>query len=155
MTTAREIMSSPVSTLSHRESLYDAATELFRRGVSGAPVCNDDGGVVGVVSQGDLGEAWLLGDARGRTCIADVMSPDVATALPDEDVKDVAARMVFDGIHRVVVVDTEGTAIGLISPLDILRAVVAAGPFETRAPPREASRFASWPIESVEERQAK
>ena len=112
-----------------------AATEiaetLAQADVSGAPVVDGAGFVVGVVSQTDLvraaaaraapGDGW-----RGLTA-RHLMSPHAVTVRADTTVAEAARRMEIHGIHRVIVLDAEGArAVGVISMSDLLPLLVDA-----------------------------
>jgi len=145
--TARDIMTRSVLVLPRDGSLEEAALALSAHGVSGAPVCDPHGKLVGVVSKGDLAEGCLGPRAHACTSIGDVMSVDVAKTGPDASLDSVAQTLVFEGIHRIVVVDSDDSIIGIISPLDVLRAIVESGPMTVGATPRSSARFPSWPAE--------
>jgi predicted transcriptional regulator len=146
-TTARDIMTRTVFTLQRDATLGDAADALGARGVSGAPVCDSHGRVVGVISRGDLADAALGTRARPGACVSDVMSLDVLAVAPDEPLSTVASRMVFEGVHRMVVLDADQMLIGIITPLDVLRVVMHAGMLGAAAPTPPGARVSTSPSE--------
>lgn len=93
---------------------------LVERGVSGAPVVDDWGRVLGVVSKTDLVEHEVTSE-RGKHSVADIMMPMVFTLPPEAPIGQAAALMAYEGVHRVVVVDHKGCVVGLVSTLDIAR----------------------------------
>jgi CBS domain-containing protein len=93
---------------------------LLERGISGAPVVDDWGRVVGVVSKTDLLEHEVTSDRSART-VADVMMPMAFTLSPDAPIGQAAALMAYEGVHRIIVVDHRGCVIGLVTSLDIAR----------------------------------
>ena len=93
---------------------------LVERGVSGAPVVDDWGRVLGVVSKTDLVEHEVTSE-RGKRTVADIMMPMVFTLPPEAPIGQAAALMAYEGVHRVVVVDHKGCVVGLVSTLDIAR----------------------------------
>jgi CBS domain-containing protein len=100
-----------------------AALLLYHR-ISGLPVLDDGGQLVGVVSEADLigkpgatGEDATVGDVMSRPAVA----VDVATPIDE-----VAATMARAGIKRVPVL-REGALVGIISRADIVRWVAGAG----------------------------
>jgi CBS domain-containing protein len=121
------------------------ASLFLERGISGAPVVDDDARPIGIVSKTDLvreryeradtGTA-TEGDTREsstleelgfhteptqETTVAEIMMP-VAFCLPaNESIARAAALMAFEGVHRVPVVGNRGQVVGLVSPLDVLR----------------------------------
>ena len=74
---AKDIMTEGVICLDVKESVFDAAELLLGAGISAAPIVNDKGTVVGIVSEADLirraeigtapKKSWLSRGATGRT----------------------------------------------------------------------------------------
>ncbi|HTE51889.1 MAG TPA: CBS domain-containing protein [Kofleriaceae bacterium] len=93
---------------------------LLERGVSGAPVVDDWGRVVGVVSRTDLLEHEVTSLRQGKT-VADIMMPLVFTLQPEAPIGQAAALMAYEGVHRIVVVDGSGCVVGVVTSLDISR----------------------------------
>jgi CBS-domain-containing membrane protein len=93
---------------------------LLERGVSGAPVVDDWGRVLGVVSKTDLIEHEVTSQ-RGCKTVGDIMMQMVFTLPPDASIGQAAALMAYEGVHRVVVVDAKCCVVGLVSSLDIAR----------------------------------
>lgn len=93
---------------------------LLERGVSGAPVVDDWGHVVGVASKTDLVEHEVT-SKRGEKSVADIMMPVVFTLPPEAPIGQAAALMAYEGVHRVVVVDDRGCVAGVLSSLDVAR----------------------------------
>ncbi|HYU14448.1 MAG TPA: CBS domain-containing protein [Candidatus Acidoferrum sp.] len=93
---------------------------LLERGVSGAPVVDDWGRVVGVASRTDVIEHEVTSQ-RGVKTVADIMMPVVFTLPPDAPIGRAAALMAYEGVHRVVVIDHRGCVAGVVSSLDIAR----------------------------------
>ena len=102
----------------------DALVELFiQRGISGAPVVDQAGRPVGIVSKTDVlrDGAERAGGLPRHATVGDIMMP-VAFCLPaNESVARAAALMAFEGVHRLPIVGVEGEVVGLVSPLDVLR----------------------------------
>ena len=61
-TPVRQVMTTDVLTLRPSDTVDAAARALAERGVGGAPVVDDDGRLVGIVSRGDLVRA-IFGDS--------------------------------------------------------------------------------------------
>jgi CBS-domain-containing membrane protein len=148
--TAEDLMSRDVVTISWDLSLRAAAHELARAHISGAPVTDDHGRCVGVLSASDLvrwldrGERamrpngpggpafdcdWAVIDLQGlpADAVHRYMTTDVVKATPETPVTTLARWMVDAHIHRVVVTDERDRPIGVVSSTDILAAVAAEG----------------------------
>jgi CBS domain-containing protein len=146
---ARDVMVFPVVTVEPSASVKEVAKLLLDHRISAAPVVDDQGKIVGVVSEGDLlhrSEAgterrrtwWLLGltaeetlaaeyvKARARK-VADVMTQKVITAKPDTPLHELAALMEEHSIKRVPIVD-HGKLVGIVSRANLLQALASARP---------------------------
>ena len=148
---AKDVVTTKVTTVSPDNSVRQAARVMLARNVSGLPVIDDDGRLVGLISEGDLlrrselGSATIVtregpllsSDEQARTYVksnawrvADVMSRNLVVVDEETPLSRVAALMEEHGIKRLPVV--RGTAlVGIVSRADLLRAIVAARPDET------------------------
>jgi len=118
-------------------SFKDMAARLSRFRVSAFPVVDDDGTVIGVVSETDMLTRQAVDLAReeldgehardeprepdGLTA-ADLMSSPAVTITPDESVEHAARLMYNCRVRRLPVVDADGRLIGIISRTDVLAA---------------------------------
>lgn len=142
--TAADLMSRGLTVVSHNMSLRAAARVLSRNQISGAPVVDEAGRCVGVLSTTDfmrrLGHVDHLFEAGppkvGRICewelavealpadpVRNCMTADPVTAGRSTSVSELARMMIDAHIHRVVVVDEAYRPIGIVSSTDILAAV--------------------------------
>jgi CBS-domain-containing membrane protein len=133
---ARDIMSRPVYSVRTTDTVERAAALLTEKKITAAPVIDEAGELVGVVSEGDLlwhrvpedptARMWRGvsddPDERPRV-VADVMSGSTVTTWPDADVADVAQMMLHHDVRSIPVVD-HGDLVGIVSRRDILRTVV-------------------------------
>jgi CBS domain-containing protein len=143
MLSAADIMTRRVFTLPASLSLEGAAWALAHRGVSGAPVLDDDGTLVGVLSEADLletrvgdglagaadldaedGEGVGVGRASMEV-VADAMTPALLAVGPGDPVSEVIALMIAHRAHRVLVLDDAGALAGIITTVDVLRELAA------------------------------
>ena len=99
----------------------EALEELFLdRGISGAPVVDDSGKPIGVVSKTDLLQRRET-PGGGEAKVRDLMMQTAFCLVENESIAKAAALMAFEGVHRVPVVGTRGMVTGMLSPLDIMR----------------------------------
>ena len=142
---ARDIMNKNVITVREDATVEEAARILTENKISGAPVVNAEGKMVGIVTEGDLlhketnprapvflnilgAIIYLSGVERYREDfkklaalkVSDIMTGRVITAGGDTEIEQVAALMVNHNIKRVPVVENEKLA-GIISRADIVR----------------------------------
>jgi CBS domain-containing protein len=115
--TVREVMNRELFTLRPDERIDDAIRFLVSLGVTGAPVV-EEGVPIGVVSLKDL-----LGERSGETVGARMRSP-VITIDADADINSAARLLGERGVHRVIVVDASGRAIGVASSVDLIRGML-------------------------------
>lgn len=142
---ASDLMSQEVLTIPSHLSLRAAAHELARAGISGAPVTDDDGRCIGVLSATDMVHRLDRGEQGIRMpnsdwCVCsdwqiidpDVLPPesvlgymtkDVVTAAPEDRLGDLARRMIDAHIHRIIITDAQRRPVGIVSSTDILAAV--------------------------------
>ena len=121
---ARDYMTTAVATLTPDMNLLDAVQVLLDRRISGAPVVDDTGNLVGILSEKDCLRASLnanyYGDLGGL--VADHMQHDVATVSDETAIFDVA-RLFIDGHFRRYPVVHGHHLVGQISRRDVLRAL--------------------------------
>lgn len=117
-----DVMTSELVTVPEDTTLIDAAALFAERHISGAPVVNAQGKAVGHLSRSDLYDPNR--DVGGGT-VASIMTRMLCVAHPHDPLKTAIGLMVSENIHRVIVVDIEGNLVGLVSPMDVLRALAA------------------------------
>ncbi|HEX7919009.1 MAG TPA: CBS domain-containing protein, partial [Gemmatimonadales bacterium] len=124
-----DLMQLDLAKVRPEDTVKDVVSVLATAHVSGLPVVDDDGRIVGVVSASDIIAAEAaMADHKGRvplltqTAVRDIMSPRPYTIGPAADVREVARHMHYAGIHRVFVTKEE-RLLGVISASDIVRAV--------------------------------
>lgn len=156
LTTAREVITSPVIYVMTETPLSEVARAMLRARISGVPVVGGSGQLAGMVSESDLirrrgGEngvrrSWWLdlfeADAahsqefleylrRHGLRAKDVMTRDVITVEEDTPIARVAELLDFNGIKRVPVL-REGRMIEIVSRADLLRALACAPSMQGR-----------------------
>jgi CBS domain-containing protein len=127
-----DVMTAPALTVTPATSIKAAARLLRDRAVSAVPVVDDDGALVGMVSEIDLLRGSVIPDPAAHlfpvatsdeappTSVGDVMTPDVSVLLPHSDLYDAARTMRSSGIRSLPVVDA-GRVVGVVSRSDLLR----------------------------------
>ena len=123
----------------------ELATVFDENEISGAPVVDQLDHVIGVVSRTDLlhrcVEAARPGsflssitdvgcvcelEAKALGVVEDFMNPDPVTAVTSEPIGVVAQRMTQERVHRVIIVDDDSHVLGIVTTLDMLRALSPA-----------------------------
>ena len=138
-TAVRDVMTTRVVSVRQDVSFREMARGLRENHVSAFPVLDDDGKVIGVVSEADLLTKQALaggydgmpgmitgllrrreqGKARGITA-GDLMTGPAVTAVPEDTVQDAARLMSKRKVKRLPVVDAAGRLAGIVSRADVL-----------------------------------
>lgn len=122
-------MTPEVTTL-HRNDMLSLAEQLMNLGrIRHLPVVDEDGQLVGIVSQRDLFHSGLLralghgkhaaGRVRDLLPVKEVMATDVITTRPDASLKEAALLMVEKKIGCLPVVDN-GRLVGILTESDFV-----------------------------------
>lgn len=109
----REIMTPNVITVPATMPVNDVAAILDARHITGLPVVDDQGRVVGVISEYDI-------ISRQGATAADIMSRQVISVDADTDAGEVAQLLTNRRIRRVPILDGE-RLIGIVSRSDLMR----------------------------------
>ncbi|MEU6747803.1 CBS domain-containing protein [Spirillospora sp. NPDC046719] len=125
-------MTSDVVTVSPDDGFRDVIAALADREISGAPVVDGEGRLVGVVTEADLlrkAAAGREGPGRkrrlerqgaGATTAGEAMSSPPVTTTADAPVAEAARSMGRHGFKRLPVVDPDGRPVGIVSRADLL-----------------------------------
>jgi CBS domain-containing protein len=147
--TAADLMTPNLVSIQEDATVQEAVTLLTDKGLGAVPVVSEAGLPVGVLSRTDVvrhdrKKAQQAGPvpspraeerfrSTGETCpegfqvvdvdqtqVGDIMTPAVFSVAPDAPAAKVVHEMVTLKIHRLFVVDQEGTLVGVVSVSDIL-----------------------------------
>ena len=144
--TAADLMTPNPMSIRRSATVSEAAAFLSVRGISAAPVIDEAGRPVGVVSRTDLlqhqgqkavylvgspeyyerperpvfSEDGSRGAATGRATVGDVMTPVVFCVRPETPAAKVVEKMLALKVRRLFVVDGDGVLTGVISTFDVL-----------------------------------
>lgn len=123
----RDLMSLEPVTIRNNAPLVTADRLMREFGVSGLPVIDDEGALVGVLSRTDLmavaGDAGI--DAWQGMPVATTMTAPALTVDADAPLADAAAKLEQHHVHRLVVIEPEGRRpIGILSTSDLVRSLV-------------------------------
>lgn len=146
--TVADVMSRDPIVVGPQTPLKEAIKILAEQRISGLPVVDESGKLVGVISETDLlwqetgveppvyimfldSVIYLENPARhdqelhkalGQT-VGEVMSSDAVTVKPDQPLRKAAKLMQEKSIRRLAVTDDAGKVIGILTPGDIVRAM--------------------------------
>jgi CBS domain-containing protein len=145
---AKDVMSVKVVAISCKATVLEAAKLMLDRGFSGLPVVNDEGRLVGIVTESDLLRRTEIGtelhpeirSPGSPICefewyceylkshggyVEDIMTPDVVRVFENTPLVEVAGLLELKRIKRVPVMAND-KVIGIVSRADFLRTLVSA-----------------------------
>lgn len=146
---ARDVMVKKVITINKNASVAELSELLIKNKISGVPVVDDSGKLVGIATEGDL----IVRDADLHfpryfklldsiiyleslnkfkrnlrkylgTKVEDVMTSKVKIVKEDIPVNVVANIMIRDNVNRVPVLDNDGNLVGIITRADIVKSMI-------------------------------
>jgi len=150
-TTAADAMTLNPLSIRDQASVREAVVFLTDRRISAAPVINEAGRPVGVISEADIlrydrehvnhlqpvpdyylhSELTLPSGERlpdefeievdDDSSVSDIMTPVIYSVTPDTPIEEVVRQLVHRRIHRLFVVDHDNSLIGVITTLDLLK----------------------------------
>jgi CBS-domain-containing membrane protein len=135
MCKVEEIMTRKVLTIAAEADVKDAAWGLTLQGFTGAPVKDEHGNVIGVLSKSDLTDPSRVDpDSTAPHTVREAMTPVLFATLATDPVKFAVRRMVETGSHRLLVLDADGKLVGILTPMDVMRGLldhrIAPGHFD-------------------------
>jgi CBS domain-containing protein len=113
-----EVMTVDVLCVRPGVSIEVVAELLTERGITGVPVVDEAGRAIGVISKTDL--VLARHDRLGEVA-ADIMMPIAFTLPENATLSHAAALMAYEGIHRLPVVAADGSVVGIVSAMDVVR----------------------------------
>jgi predicted transcriptional regulator len=115
-----EVATPNLITLDGLTTIRDAARVLSTKKIEGAPVV-DDGEVRGMVTLSDISRA--LAEAREGMKVVDIMTKNAITVDEDMVIADAIELMNKENIGRLIVVDKDGKAQGIVTRTDLLNKI--------------------------------
>lgn len=123
----RDMMTSNVRTCRPEMSLAEAVRDMWEGDCGALPVVNDEGRVIGMVTDRDI---CIAVATRGRTAdhiaVREVARDHAYTCLADDDVTAALQTMKVQKVRRLPVVDAEGHVRGIVSLNDVVTHAGAA-----------------------------
>lgn len=148
MITAGEIMTKDVVTVTKETTIRELAELFTRRRISSAPVVDDKGDLIGIVTETDLVEQdknlhiptvisifdWVIYLESGKKfeqelkkmtgqSVGDIYSRELETVVPSTPVSEVADLMSSKKIHALPVVENN-KVVGIIARIDMIRSMI-------------------------------
>lgn len=145
LTEIQELMTTNVVTVRQTETVRDVLNKMTDAHISAIPVLDASGGVVGVVSVGDMLRIvlsteqildsnyphyddclWavdLIQQRLGSDNVTTVMTEIVTTMAPDQPMHHAACTMLNNHIHHLPIVNSGGQLVGILSSRDFVKLV--------------------------------
>ena len=143
-TSLASVMSTPARCVAADLPLTDLVQLFATEAISGAPVVDAAGRPIGIVSKTDVLRRGVPDGAR-IGCVRDVMTHVVFALQAEASLSRAAALMAFEGVHRIVVVAADGSALGIVSSLDILRWMARKDGYVVPGPTRRSAPLPEQP----------
>jgi CBS domain-containing protein len=146
---ARDVMVSPVITVNPDASVREVAQTLLERRISAVPVVDDEGDVVGIISEADLMRReeldtethrpwWIEAMTPASTLakefakshghrVGEIMSREVVSAMEDASLAEIATLLEKYHIKRVPIL-RDGKLVGIVSRSNLIQALASAHP---------------------------
>lgn len=144
---ALDLMTQPVQMVNQEMALVEAAAFLAEKQISGAPVIDQDGKIVGVVSEKDFlkemgfgetpsfmqiathclnNKSCMIGNLRNRT-VGDIMTRPPVTGTPEMTIGEISNLFVSRQINRLPILSADGQPIGIVTRTDLAHSYSAFG----------------------------
>jgi CBS-domain-containing membrane protein len=131
MGTVRDVMTTPAVTVSPTTSLKEAAHIMHARRLKRLPVVDEAGVLVGVLGRLDVLQSIARGYARRLSphtstlpqehrTVAEIMERQVPTVAETAPLADIVGKLLNSAVKRVLVLDTHGKLIGIITDTDLV-----------------------------------
>ena len=138
----KDVMTRNVISISKFESIMTVANILTEKNISGLPVVDKEGKVIGIITQADI--LSMVGVGREHTFkdllkymlgerlperrlgdhVGDIMTTPALTIKPDMNIAEAVRLMEERRIRRLTVADGDNRLIGILTRADILKAVI-------------------------------
>ena len=144
---ASDLMTQPVQMVNQEMALVEAAAFLAEKQISGAPVIDQEGKIVGVVSEKDFlkemgfgatpsfmqiathclnNKSCMIGNLRNRT-VGDIMTRPPVTGTPEMTIGEISNLFVSRQINRLPILSADGRPIGIVTRTDLAHSYSAFG----------------------------
>lgn len=113
-----DIMTASVDSIESTDTIADAARRMAEDDVGALPILSD-GRLVGIVTDRDIAVRGVAAGLSPQAPIRRVMSENVATCSPDDDIETVLALMSREQIRRMPVCNNREQVVGIVALADL------------------------------------
>ena len=121
----KDCMTKKVVSLSPDIQLVEAIRILLQHDITAAPVLDESGALVGILSETDCLQCTLVSSyySEGGDVVREHMTSDVKTVSPEDDIISTYQHFMTHRAFRIPVVE-DGIVVGMLSPKDLMSAVL-------------------------------
>ncbi len=124
MKTVSDIMSTSVRTIHRDISVCDLEEIFVTYKISGGPVIDNSGSLLGFVSKSDVTRFDSTGEDPNYTSVFEIASPIVIIISPEATIEEAAQKMLEQQVHHLIVTKGE-ELVGILSSLDFVKFVAS------------------------------
>ncbi|MCY0860369.1 MAG: CBS domain-containing protein [Sulfolobaceae archaeon] len=106
-------------------SLKEASSIFYKEGIRGAPVIDENGKLLGILTSADIMRALAEGKTEAK--VVDYMRVNVITINEDDDLLDAIKKMFMYNVGRLLITNIEGKVVGILTRTDILKSIAGLG----------------------------
>ncbi|TRM86307.1 histidine kinase, partial [Sulfolobus sp. A20-N-G8] len=117
----RNLISKKLIALKPETSLREASMIFYKESIRGAPVIDHDEKVIGILTTADIIKAFFEGNYDAK--VTDYMKTNVITIKENDDILEAIRKMIIYNVGRLLVIDSDSKAIGIVTRTDILRSI--------------------------------
>lgn len=145
--TAEELMHPGVKSISEASTVGEAVEQMIQESLRAAPVVNEGGRPVGVVSTTDIlihdqERDRPYGKADHPSLVRDIMTPTVFSVGVRTPAPEVIEHLKSLKVHHLFVVDENGKLVGVITPMDVVKRLEAVQGNGNKSPQQKEANHA-------------
>lgn len=127
---AKDLMSKPVVCISSQAPLESAGDVFIKKRYRHLPVLDQDGKLIGILSDRDIFKAYLI-DQKSKVTLLSCATLSVFTARPQTNIIEVAKVLFENHIGAMPVVDKDYRVLGIVTRSDLLKNLINKSSLET------------------------
>ena len=123
MISVSDIMTENVVTVNENKYVSEAQAALIQNNISGAPVVDDSGNLIGFISKTDITHFHSIGGDIDYAKVGEIASSRLFCIASTESVLKAAQMLIENHVHHLIVTQ-EGQIAGIVSALDLVKVLV-------------------------------
>lgn len=117
----QDIMTRDPACCAQDSTIQEAAKLMAQHSIGAVPVLDDTGAPIGIVTDRDICCGAVAEGKSGEIAVSEIMTRDVLTTSPEEDVSSCCNKMEQRQVRRAVVTDADGKCCGIVAQADVAR----------------------------------